>query len=140
MACFAEPSIVDSALVFDVAENASEEYGEIIPDACTKVVKKGLGTLTMSGNSVNFHGDVEIREGVVVATHMNALGRGTGDSGVTTLNTISVAKGAQLRATFLSDKSDNPEGRGFRSVVKIAGDGPDFHASVLARLGVRADG
>ena len=126
MACFAEPSIVDSALVFDVAENASEEYGERIPDTCTKVVKKGLGTLTMSGNSVNFHGDVEIREGVVVATHMNALGRGTGDSGVTTLNTISVAKGAQLRATFLSDKSDgNTEGRGFRSVVKIAGDGPD---------------
>ena len=126
LACFAAPSIVDSVLVFDVAKNASEEYGERIPDTCTKVVKKGLGTLTMSGNSVDFHGDVEIQEGVIVATHMNALGRGTGTMGVTTLNTISVSKGAQLRATFLSDKSDgNKEGRGFRSIVKIAGDGPD---------------
>jgi autotransporter-associated beta strand protein len=88
-------------------------------------VKKGLGTLTMTGNSVDFHGDVEIQQGIVVATHMNALGRGTGATGVSTLNTISVSKGAQLRATFLSDKSDNSEGRGFRSVVKIAGDGPD---------------
>ena len=127
MAGFAGSSYEGSVLTFDVAESAAETYSDIIPSDCTKVVKKGLGTLTMSGDSVDFHGDVEIREGVVVATHMNALGRGTGDSGVTTLNTISVAKGAQLRATFLSekDKKNSPEGRGFRSIVKIAGDGPD---------------
>ena len=125
MAGFAGSSYEGFVLTFDVAESAVETYSDTIPLDCTKVVKKGLGTLTMSGNSVNFHGDVEIREGVVVATHMNALGRGTGSTGVSTLNTISVSKGAQLRATFLSDKSDNSEGRGFRSVVKIAGDGPD---------------
>ena len=59
-ACFAAPSIVDSVLVFDVAEGETYEYEKTIPDTCTKVVKKGLGTLTMSGNSVDFHGDVEI--------------------------------------------------------------------------------
>ena len=122
---FAGPSYEGSVLTFDVAESAAETYSDTIPLDCTKVVKTGLGKLTMTGNSVDFHGDVEIQEGVVVATHMNALGRGTGSAGVDTLNTISVAKGAQLRATFLSDMSDNPQGRGFRSIIKIAGDGPD---------------
>ena len=115
-----------SILSFDVASGATEKYSDMIPSTCTKVVKTGSGTIEVTGNSVDFHGNVEIKEGVVVATHMNALGRGTGSSGTTAPNTISVSKGAQLRATFHTDKSDgNTEGRGFRSIVEIAGDGPD---------------
>ena len=115
-----------SILSFDVASGATETYSDTIPSTCTKVVKTGSGTIEVTGNSVDFHGNVEIKEGVVVATHMNALGRGTGSSGTTPPNTISVSKGAQLRATFHTDKSDgNTEGRGFRSIVEIAGDGPD---------------
>ena len=105
-------SFEGAVLTFDVAENQSEFYSDVIPQTCTKVIKIGPGTLTMSGDSVDFHGNVEIREGVVIATHMNALGRGSGSAGTTSPNTITVSKGAQLRATFATDKSDgNPEGR-----------------------------
>jgi len=123
---FGGVSFDGSILSFDVASGATETYSDTIPSTCTKVVKTGSGTIEVTGNSVDFHGNVEIKEGVVVATHMNALGRGTGAEGTTSPNTISVSKGAQLRATFAPDKSDgNPEGRGFRSIVEIAGDGPD---------------
>ena len=126
MAVFAEatPSIDGSVMSFDISGTAT--YSAVIPSTCTEVNKKGEGTLTFSGNSVDFHGNVEIQEGVVIATHMNALGRGSGTMGTTSMNTISVWKDAQLRATFATDKSDgNSEGRGFRSVIEIAGDGPD---------------
>ena len=114
----------NGVMTFTVSGN--ETYSDVIPSGVTKVVKMGAGTLTMSGDSETYHGDVEIREGVVVATHRNALGRGSGGSGTTSPNTITVSKGAQLRATFEADKDDgNAEGRGFRSIVKIAGSGPD---------------
>lgn len=114
----------NGVMTFTVSGN--ETYSDVIPSGVTKVVKLGTGTLTMSGDSETYHGDVEIREGVVVATHRNALGRGSGGSGTTSPNTITVYEGAQLRATFEADKDDgNAEGRGFRSIVKIAGSGPD---------------
>ncbi len=120
----AAPAIDGSEIIFNVS--GSETYSEQIPSTCTKVIKKGAGTLTLSGNSSDFHGDVEIREGIVVASHMNALGRGSGDKGTTSPNTISVSPDAQLRATFGADRSDgNTEGRGFRSVIEVAGIGPD---------------
>lgn len=123
---FGGVSLDGSVLTFDVAANTHETYSETIPSTCTKVIKTGTGKLTVSGDNVDFHGNVEIREGIVIATHMNALGRGSGTMGTTGINTISVSEGAQLRATFAPDKSDgNPEGRGFRSIVDIAGDGPD---------------
>ena len=120
----ATPSIEGTVMTFDIS--GTDAYSAVIPSTCTKVIKKGEGTLTFSGNSVDFHGNVEIQKGVVIATHMNALGRGSGTMGTTSMNTISVWKNAQLRATFATDKSDgNSEGRGFRSVIEIAGDGPD---------------
>ena len=120
----ATPSVEGTVMTFDIS--GTDTYSAVIPSTCTKVIKKGEGTLTFSGNSVDFHGNVEIQEGVVIATHMNALGRGSGTSGTTSMNTIYVWKDAQLRATFDTDKSDgNSEGRGFRSVIEIAGDGPD---------------
>ena len=120
------PDISGTVYTFFVDENDSASYSSVIPSSCSKVVKTGKGTLSMSGNSVDFHGNVEIQQGVVVAEHMNALGRGSGSSGTTSMNTISVWNDAQLRATFATDKSDgNSEGRGFRSFVEIAGDGPD---------------
>jgi autotransporter-associated beta strand protein len=107
---FGGVSFDGSILSFDVASGVTETYSDTIPSTCTKVVKTGSGTIEVTGNSVDFHGNVEIKEGVVVATHMNALGRGTGAEGTTSPNTISVSKGAQLRATFAPDKSDgNPE-------------------------------
>ena len=112
--------------VMTFAVSGNETYAEAIPAGVTRVVKQGVGTLTISGNSETYHGDVEIREGVVVATHRNALGRGSGGSGTDSPNTITVSSGAQLRATFEADKDDgNAEGRGFRSIVRIAGSGPD---------------
>ena len=120
------PSVAGGVYTFNVEEGESATYSSSIPADCTKMVKTGAGTLTMSGNSVDYHGNVEIQAGVVIATHMNALGRGSGTMGTTSMNTISVWKDAQLRATFATDKSDgNSEGRGFRSVIEIAGDGPD---------------
>lgn len=119
-------SMDGTVLTFYVADGQSETYTEKIPSTCTKVIKTGKGMLTVSADSADFHGDAEIREGVVVAAHMNALGRGSGATGVDGVNTISVRDGAQLRATFAPDKSDgNAEGRGFRSIVEVAGDGPD---------------
>ena len=126
LSVFAEatPSIDGSVMTFDIS--GTDTYSAVIPSTCTKVIKKGSGTLTMSGNSADFHGNVEIQKGVVVATHMNALGRSSGGAISSGLNTISVWKDAQLRATFATDKSDgNTEGRGFRSIIEIAGDGPD---------------
>ncbi len=112
--------------VMTFAVSGAETYADAIPAGVTRVVKLGAGTLTISGDSETYHGDVEIREGVVVATHRNALGRGSGGSGTTSPNTITVSSGAQLRATFEADKDDgNAEGRGFRSIVRIAGSGPD---------------
>lgn len=120
------PSVAGGVYTFNVEEGESATYSSSIPADCTKMVKTGAGTLTMSGNSVDYHGNVEIQAGVVIATHMNALGRGSGTMGTTSMNTISVWKDAQLRATFATDKSDgNTEGRGFRSIIEIAGDGPD---------------
>jgi len=123
-AAFAAGTLSGSVLTFDSDED--ETYAQVISAEVTQVIKRGTGTLTLSGNSVDFHGGVSIEEGVVVATHCNALGRGSGTSGTTSPNVIAVASGAQLRATFDADKSDgNAEGRGFRSVVQIAGSGPD---------------
>lgn len=120
----ADPTVDGTEITFNVSGN--ETYSEQIPSTCTKVIKKGTGTLTLTGNSSDFHGNVEIREGIVVASHMNALGRGSGDKGTISPNTISVSSGAQLRATFGADYSDeNTEGRGFRSEIEVAGVGPD---------------
>ena len=117
--------VIDNG-VMTFTVSGTEAYSDVIPAEVSKIVKLGAGTLTMSGDSATYHGPVEIREGVVVATHRNALGRGSGTGGTTAVNTITVFAGAQLRATFEADKDDgNAEGRGFRSKVQIAGTGPD---------------
>lgn len=120
----ADVSVSGDVMTFSVVN--AETYSDVIPSGIAKVVKTGGGTLTLTGNSETYHGDVEIREGTVVAAHRNALGRGSGAAGTDSPNVIAVASGAQLRATFAADKDDgNAEGRGFRSIVKIAGAGPD---------------
>jgi len=119
-----QPIVNGTEWTFDIA--GTETYSSVLPSTVTKVIKTGEGQLTFTANSADFHGDVNINQGVVVATHFNALGRGTGTTGIVNMNTITVASGAQLRATFDADKSDgNTEGRGFRSYVVISGDGPD---------------
>ncbi len=126
MALPMDANVVTENGVMTFTVSSAETYADTIPADVTKVVKLGEGTLTMSGDNETYHGDVEIREGIVIATHRNALGRGSGGSGTTSPNTITVSNGAQLRATFAADKDDgNAEGRGFRSIVKIAGSGPD---------------
>ena len=99
------PSVAGGVYTFNVEEGDSATYAAVLPADCTKVVKTGAGTLTMSGNSVDYHGNVEIQAGIVIATHMNALGRSSGGAMTAGLNTISVWKDAQLRATFATDKT-----------------------------------
>lgn len=62
-------------LTFDVPEGESQEHATVIDASCTRIVKNGGGTLTLTAaEDAAFAGDVEVNAGLLKVTRVGNLG------------------------------------------------------------------
>ena len=124
-AVFAEPTVVDGALTFNVAEGAEENWSGSIPEGVSKIVKTGSGHATITSANAAFKGSVVIENGVLEITHKEALGSGN------TIEVLSSESGSgQYRVTLHQSAANGNTGNVKGNQVKIAGDGPDGNGAI----------
>lgn len=120
-----------TVLRFNVDEGEVLQHAEAFPADATAFVKTGAGKLELSGDNANFKGAADIVEGVVLISHVNALGKSTAADRLTD-GAISVSNGAQL-ATCCAKVGQSSEALSKRII--LSGSGPDGTGSL--RLGTQ---
>ena len=124
-AVFAEPTVVDGALTFNVAEGAEENWSGSIPEGVSKIVKTGSGHATITSANAAFKGSVVIENGVLEITHKEALGTGN------TIEVLSNENGSgQYRVTLHQSAANGNTGNVMGNEVKIRGAGPDGKGAI----------
>ena len=115
------PATVDGTLTLDVAAGETVTYDEALPNGAT-VVKTGSGCAVLAAASPSFAGQVEIREGTLRLTHIDAVGPSrtegatgklavTGDAATLHLN-FAAPSGAHQGTTFFAGHDITIRGRG----------------------------
>lgn len=109
------PAAVNGTLTLAVASGETT-YEGALPSGVTTVVKRGSGCAVLAGASPSFAGQVEIREGTLRLTHINAVGSSgklavTGDAATLHLN-FAAPSGAGQGTTFFAGHDITIRGRG----------------------------
>lgn len=115
------PAAVDGTLTLAVASGETT-YEGALPSGVTNVVKTGSGCAVLAGASPSFAGQVEIREGTLRLTDINAVGSSdtdgatgklvvTGDAATLHLN-FAAPSGAGQGTTFFAGHGITIRGRG----------------------------
>ncbi len=115
------PEVVDGTITLDVAAGVTNTYNAVLPNVAS-VVKTGAGCAVLAAASSSFTGQVDVRDGTLRLTHIDAVGSSradgttgklavTGDAATLHLN-FPAPSGAHQGTTFFAGHDITIRGKG----------------------------